>query len=237
MVVAVRNLLDILATPTEVFTRVKEKPDWFWAFACISVLSIAMAFFTLPLSKRIAMIALEGTGTLDETQIQKAISLSERLQYIGLLAIPVLFLLRWTILASVLYFSAILLGAQELQFKKVFSVLVYAETILLLVAVINILLLHIKGVESILHPTDLQAIVGLDILMRDRRANLPLFTLLNSINVFSLWYVATLSIGVSVITNFSKLKSAVIVSSVWLLAIGFQVALAAIYARDSAELG
>jgi hypothetical protein len=137
-------------------------------------------------------------------------------------------LLRWSVLGALLYFSAIILGATELRFKQVYAALVFSEMILVLMGVINILLLYIKGIESIQNITDLQAIVGLDYFLSDKAADPPLFTFLNSVNIFNIWYVATLSIGLSVITGFSKLKSAVLVSAVWLLGVGFQVALAAI---------
>ncbi len=55
----------------------------------------------------------------------------------------------------------------------------FAEMILLLMGIINLLLLHLNGIDSINHITDLQAIVGLDFLLSDKTANLPFFTFSN----------------------------------------------------------
>ena len=141
-------------------------------------------------------------------------------------------LFRWLILAAVLYFTSILIGAEQAKFKTFYAVTVYSELILVLMGIVNILLLHIKGIDNLQHITDLQAIIGLDYFLSDKTTNIPLFTFLNSINIFSIWYIATLTLGVSIGTNFSRLKSALLVSTVWLLGLGFQVALVEISSRS-----
>lgn len=226
MTVAHSNILNVFATPTEVFLKVEQNPRWLGAFGFIAVVSIIVAVFTAPFAREITLLAL--SQKLQPDQATQAVAMSQRFQYIGMAVTPLLLLLRWLVIAAVFYFLAILLGTEALKFKTVYAVVVYSEMILLLMGVINILVLYLKGIGSVHHITDLQAILGLDILLTDRSANLPLFTLLNSINVFSIWYLGTLTIGISVITNFSKLKSAVLVTSGWLLGVGFQVAFAAI---------
>ncbi len=205
------------------------------AFVIISLITVGVAWFLAPLSQQIIHSML--SGKLDEEQIQQSLAVVERFKYIGFAAAPVTLLLRWSILAALLYFSSVLLDAEgAFKFKTVFAVVVHSELILLLMAVINVLLLYAKGPETVDHVTDLQAIVGLDILVPDNISSLPLFTFLSNINIFSIWYVATLAIGISVITNFSRLKSAILVSVVWLLGVGFQVALTAISVNSQLAL-
>lgn len=237
MLLVLTNLINIYATPTDAFLNIKEKPQWIVAFCFIAFATIVAAFFTGPLTIQIMHVTLSQSGNLEKEQIERAIAFSERFQYIGLAIAPIYLLLRWLVIAGVLYFLAILLGTEALKFKTVYTVVVYSEMILLLMGVINILLLYLKGVDSVHHITDLQAIVGLDVLLTDKTANLPLFTLLNSVNVFSIWYLATLTIGISIATNFSKLKAGVLVTSVWLIGVGFQVALTAISSNFSAAMG
>ena len=224
MVVALSSILNIFALPTEVFHNIKASPKWLSAFCIIAIISIICGYFILPFSQRIMIETL--SSKMDTEQVQKAISLSERFKYIGLLFVPLILLIKWLFLTLFLYFSAILLNAQEINFKTVFTVVVYSECIVLLMGIINLFLLYVKGVDSINNMIDLQVIVGLDYFLTDKPHNIPFFTFLNSFNVFSVWYVATLAIGVSVVTSFSKLKSAILVSSIWLLGVGSQVALA-----------
>jgi len=224
MAVTLSSIINIFAVPTEVFHNIKASPKWLTAFCFITIISIIYGYFMLPFSQRIMIESF--SSKMDTEQVQKAISISERFKYIGLLFVPLILLIKWLFLSLFLYFSAILLNAQEVNSKAVFTVVVHSELILLLMGVFNLLILYLKGVESINNITDLNAIIGLDYFLADRSHNIPLFTFLNNLNVFSLWYVATLAIGISVLTNFSKLKSVILVSSIWLLGIGMQVALA-----------
>lgn len=234
MAVAIANIFNVFATPTEVFQDVREKPTWLIPFLFIAVVALGVAFFTVPIIKRVTYLTL--SSTMQQQQLQQALAISERAAYFGIVLAPLLLLFRWLFLATVLYFVSILLGAEQTKFKVFYAVPVYSELILALMEVVNILLLYIKGVENLQHSTDLQAIVGLDYFLPDKVSNLPLFTFLNSVNVFSIWYVATLAVGVSVITNFTKLKSAVIVTTVWLFGVAFQVVLAMISSQVSAGL-
>ncbi len=147
------TLFNIFATPTEAFENLKERPGWLFAFAIISFVAIGIAFFTIPLTDQIAQLAL--SRSLNKAQIRQALAVSEQLKYIGLAFVPAQLLFRWLFFSAMLYFSAILLGAKEVRFKQVYAILVFAEMILLLMSIINILLLYIKGIDNI-HQTKRQ---------------------------------------------------------------------------------
>lgn len=229
MAIAISNIVNIFATPTEVFENIKSTPKWLIVFCLISVISIIYGYFMLPFSQQIMVETL--SAKMDIEQVQKTMALSTRFQYIGLLFVPITMLIRWLLVSSFLYFGAILFEANEIRYKTLFAVVVYAELILTLMGVINTQLLYIKGVDAIHQITDLQAVIGLDFLITDKLNNIPLFTFLNSFNVFTIWYVTTLTIGISVITNLNKLKSALLVSTIWLLGVGVQVAVALLSAN------
>ena len=126
----------------------------------------------------------------------------------------------------------IIFDGVQTGFKYIYAGVVHAEVILSLAGIVNILL-YVRGIDNIQDPTDLVAVVGMDYFISDRSSNMPLFTFLSSINIFSIWYLVTLSIGISILTGFGKLKSGIVVTSVWLLSVGYQVALVG-FARPSA---
>jgi hypothetical protein len=229
VVIALSNIVNIIATPTEVLQKIKTNPKWIPSFCFITIVSIICGYFILPFSQRIMIETL--SSKLDTEQIQKAISISERFKYIGFLFVPFVLLFKWSFITLLLYFGGILLNAQEINFKTVFSIVVYSEYIVSFMGIINLLLLYIKGVDSINNVTDLQVIVGLDYFLTDKLHNIPFYTFLNSFNVFSMWYITTLTIGISIVTSFSKLKSAILVLSIWLFGVGVQVALAMVSAN------
>jgi hypothetical protein len=96
---------------------------------------------------------------------------------------------------------------------------------------LNILLLYSRGSIGVRDVTDMQALVGLDLFLRDKSSNPPLFVLLNSVNPFSLWYLGVLTIGVSVVSKLGKLKAGIVVTAVWVLGVLIQVATTAVGTR------
>jgi len=224
MVMMLADIFDILASPTDTFNELKDRPRWFFAFVIISVISIGVAWFLAPLSEHVTYEML--AARLGEEEAQKAVAFADRLKYLSVLFVPLGLLLRWLVVSAFLYFSSVILEAPpNLKFKNVYVVVVYSEVILVLAGIVNLLLLYLKGVDSIHTATDLQAVVGLDILLRSKTANIPVYILLNAVNVFNLWYLVVLSIGMSIVTNFGKLKSFGLVTFTWSLGVGYQALL------------
>ncbi|MCL5020797.1 MAG: hypothetical protein M1339_03860 [Bacteroidetes bacterium] len=221
------NLIDVLALPTEVFTQLNRRPRWFVPFVLLSAVYVIVGWFMLPFSIHLEYNML--SARLGPGAAKQVISISERVGDIDLFFKPALLLLKWALFAAILYSLCILLdAAPPLRFRLFFSVIAFSEAIPGFMSVVNILVLYAKGISSVRNVTDLKAIIGLDFFMKNKMSNLPLFILLNNINVFTIWYVATLAIGISVITGFRKIKSALIVTGVWLLGIAFQMVISAI---------
>jgi hypothetical protein len=224
MAIALSNIINIFATPTEVFQNIKTTPKWLIAFLFIAVVSIIFGLLLLPFMQKIMEQTL--LAKMSDEQVQQTLSTMTGFRTLGLLLAAVPLLIKLLLYSLFLYLSAIIFDAQEINFKNIYAVVVHSELILLLMGVFNVLILLIKGVDAVNNITDLNAIIGLDYFLADKSHSIPLFTFLNSFNVFSVWYVATLTIGISVVTGFSKQKSAILVSSIWLLGVGLQVALA-----------
>lgn len=221
--ISIITLINILASPRESFVEMKDQPRWAFPFFFMSIVAIGVAFLTAPFSREIIRVTL--SAVLDEENVEQSLSMMEKSQYFGLVLVPGFLLLKWMAIATVLYLLSGIFGTQEQKFKECFVVVVYSEIILILMSIVTVLLLHLKGFDSLHHPTDLQPVIGLDVFMADKASNLPLFTILNSVNPFSIWYLAVLSLGFSIMTNFSKARSTVLVTTVWLLGVGLQVAL------------
>lgn len=225
MALTLKNLLAVFAAPTEVFHRLKPNPQWLGAYLLVVLASIVIPVFGYPLSRPLMLQTISHAGGLEGAQLEQALEKAKQFQYWGSLLIPLVLLIKWGALAGLLYSLAILAGSEQIRFKELFAVFVFAEMIPLLMAVVNILLLYTRAPESIHHITDLQAIIGLDVLMSDKTSDLPLFTLLNNLNVFNVWYVGVLSIGLSIMSGLGRIRSVGIVTTAWLLGVGFQVAM------------
>jgi len=222
------NLLNVLATPTDVFASLKERPRWVVAFVVITVASIAIAWLMIPFSQQIALVAL--SGRLSGERLHQVLSMAGRFSYIGLAEVPFTLIIKWAVVAAILFLLCYLLEApNELKYRKFFAVVVFSEVILLFMSVVNILILYLKGAGNVQSVADLAPVdvyAGLGFLVKANGKNLPLYSLLSNINVFAIWYIITLTVGVSVLTGYRKLKSAGIVTAVWFLGVVLQVVMA-----------
>lgn len=234
MALAIANIFNIFTTPTDVFLNLKQRPTWVPAFVFIAAVSMTVALATFPLTSHITHAAF--AQQLDKAGLDRAEEISERLKWAGIALMQVMLLLRWLMFSAFLYFIAILMDA-EVSFKTVYALTVHSEMIIMLMAVLNILLLYAKGTDRIVQMADLQAIVGLDYFLKNRAANPALFAFLNSINIFNIWYIATLGIGMSVVASLNRIKSTVLVAFVFFLGVGFQVVLTAITSNSGIGKG
>jgi hypothetical protein len=74
---------------------------------------------------------------LTQERISEIIELNKRLQWIGYVALPVLVLLKWVIIAGVVY-AGVFLFNQKILFMDCFRIIMFAELVLILVAIIKL---------------------------------------------------------------------------------------------------
>lgn len=108
MALALTNLVNIFATPGDVFEKLKRNPQWLIAFLGISGVSVGIGLLTLPFAEQAAMLTLP--ANLGDEQVRSAVAMSRRLGYISLGLVPVVYLIRWLLVSAFLYFLSLLLG-------------------------------------------------------------------------------------------------------------------------------
>lgn len=209
--------------------ELKNRPRWIVPFGALAPMSIAAAFLTSKFSSELAASKL--LGKFSDVHVASALEMIGTVQILSAVLSPVALLLKWVIVSALIYLFAVVLGSVDARFKQVYVIVVHAETILVLMSLLNILLLYLKGPVNIREVSDLQALVGLDIFLHDKSSNPPLFVLLNSINAFSLWYLALLTIGISVVSKLGRIKAGVAVTGVWVLGVLVQMASSALGTR------
>ncbi|MBN1397902.1 MAG: YIP1 family protein [Bacteroidetes bacterium] len=235
MAAVVSDIINVFSSPRDVFMDLKANPKWLAAFMIISIVSIICGYFLFPFLQIVMDASLP--ANINDEQVEHAQSMMKGFRIIGLFLGLIPLIIKWLFISALLYYGAILLNSEQIGFKSVFSAVVYSEFILLMMSIFNLLILYIKGTDSINTAVDLNAIVGLDFFMTDKSTNLPLFTLLNNINLFSIWYVTVLAVGIYTIAGLSKAKSVILASSVWLVLLGIQVAFAVLSERFQGMMG
>jgi hypothetical protein len=227
MVTIARNIIDTFANPTDAFRNIAESPKWFFVFILIGGISIGIALLLHPYVRHVTFLMLPQDTT--DPEMYSILEFIDRISMIGYIINPLIMLLRWVIIGAMIYWLAIIMNAGAFKYNQLYSSIVYAELILVVMSIVNVIILYYRGLESVAHPYDLQAIVGLEVLLWGWENYEFLYIVLKSINVFTIWYIAVLTIAVSVIGKINKYKSAVIVCIVWFVVVVFQAVFASIF--------
>lgn len=190
------NLFCIIAHPRTVFADVQHHPRWFFPLVVLSfsngiVLSVPQLLLLHPPEFSLADV----------------------------LGLSIVSFLRWicasAFLASLVFLSAGMLNRQEypLTYKEVLSTVVFCQIVFLFESSTLTVLSLFNGLTG--RPVLEARIVGLDILAILMTLPSTVVMILQKVNFFSIWFVSILSIGVSVVSGISRMKSAVLTLLLW----------------------
>lgn len=206
-------LYNILFRPTIFFSRLNNYPRWVYPYILICATTIVVALLNLPFSQHVIVATLKKTMNYDSAVFSA--ENTKNLRLIGIYLVPIERGVRWVVYALAVYCCTLLINSRETTFKKTFGVVVSAETVFAIMSVLNTLILHYKGLSSITDAIDLNVIVGLDVFLIDKYSNKLLYTLLSNINIFSVWHIVLMSIGISITASIKKIDAYIIISSFW----------------------
>jgi hypothetical protein len=212
--------------PTETMRYLAQHPGrkWVLPFVLMIVVSTFSTWLAAPyaseFSQAIAQQQMAQSGLTPE-QIEQAMASSAMFNsplaltafgFVGSLFIPLI----WLLTATLFYLIGTLTGADEMTFGSMFAVVSWANIPLIFqTAVVTVLTILLNTYP--VYP-GLGALVSSGDLMQDS-GNI-LIPILSFIDPFRLWAVFLLVVGVSVVTQFSTMKSLLIVSLYVALAIG-----------------
>jgi hypothetical protein len=193
---AVLDLFRVLYEPGAVFERLRDRPRILVPMVSIVMLTLALGFVAKPYFEAAlgAMMAQQAQGaanpmspgTLATIQIVSASAF-----------MPVVILIG----AGILWVAVSLFGA-DASYRKLLSVQSHAMILYVAQLVAGIVVLSMRGVESVTSVADLQPAFGLDLLMPDAKGYLG--AVLKGVNVFSVWGVVLQGIGITKTHNTSR---------------------------------
>ena len=144
---------------------------------------------------------------------------------------PVLLVIWYVIVAAVLLGAFRLMGGDG-TFKQAFSATIYAWIPLTLLSIITTVVVLARGSFD---PTMAATLVRSNPAFLTTPGGQPvLFTLLSSLDLFTIWTVILLIFGFSALSRLSKGKSAAIVITLWLALVFVKVGFAALTAARTA---
>jgi hypothetical protein len=230
-----RRLLNIFFAPSKTFTDLRRSANWWAPFLIIVIVSTSFVYVVdqkvgfrkvfenliqlqpkqadrierLPADQREALMRKQAAGT-------RIVSY----------AFPVALLVLYTVTAGIL-FASIKFGANaEVNFKTLFALVVYSRLPALIMPLLAILSL-VAGVSGDAFNLENPAATNPGYFL-DPSASPVLRTLLTSIDVFSIWTMILVAIGISCISKVKRGTAFAIVFGWWLLLLLIRVGWAAV---------
>lgn len=211
------NVFLVLASPREVFTQVAESARWKIAFGVVIALAMLISWFMIPaIEQPLRKIYERSFGGNPGSTAAGAMMRS--MIVIELLIEPAAKVVRWIVLsAGLTWLCRMLLDRRDISLKRFFPIAVYSESIIILVSLMNLLVVHARGLDRIETAADLNPVNrGLDSLILNTGSNPALTALLNQVNVASVLYLILLSSGVSAATGIRRTASIGVSGAAWL---------------------
>jgi hypothetical protein len=212
-----RGLIDVFVNPAALFERLRDRPDWLIPLLVGSCVLLVVQYFLHPYSSRAAL----GMIT-DSTPPQMAQALREQATKPPgwtLLFQPFGYVLFCLIGAGILTGLAAMFTAKG-KFKPIFSAFVYAKLVVLPALLLSLLIVRLRGVESVNSMMDVMWTLGPAMFVTDNKL---LFNVLTQINLFEAWYVILLVIAIQKITGGSRGSSIAVVAIYWILGAATQI--------------
>jgi uncharacterized membrane protein len=216
-----QNLIDILASPMAVFTRLKEKPSFLfpWLLITLAVASIQTGFFLLVdhdyLVDQLVEQAMASNPTAGENQLRQNLSAVNPSVFAASSAVAGFLVLTVIMALNAVYLNFMAKFSHgQYSFKSWFSMMAWTGIPGLFVALaawVSILTAS-NGLISLasLQPLSLDSLLGLDSGNR----------MLQSINLPQFWSMGLMVVGYKQWTGASTLKSAVITLAPYALIYG-----------------
>jgi hypothetical protein len=204
-----KQLLTTLLAPQRGTAELTATPRWGSAFLLLALTSVALRWIAQPFIVQSTLAHLPPSVTEADKQVVIDNLMMELPATLGFL--PIRLLIGWGAFAVVVFFvTRALAPLNKVRFRQIFSLEVHAEATSVIAHAASVVAMVLSPKATIqTTPFSLAQVVNGGSFVVD--------SLLTSLNIFTLWQVVILTIGLSSISGFRKGKSAVIVLLVWTL--------------------
>jgi hypothetical protein len=201
------NPFMFLVTPRKVYETMKLKPRWLVPFVVVVFGLVVKTFLS------------NSWGTQEYTF---QVYLLSFYIFVSTFLVGVL----WSAISTFLYLSMLLMNTHEhVTYKHVFALVSYCGMIILLGEISNYLLVSSNILNSMLYVVPKRYPMGLDIFTLGNNTHPALAIFLHSINPFSIWYFAVLSMGLSEVAGLCKTKARILSFIMWVIAVGLAMSM------------
>ncbi|MBI5471409.1 MAG: hypothetical protein HY961_03600 [Ignavibacteriae bacterium] len=212
------TVFTFLFAPRKTIAQISARPAWLATFAILASLTIALTVLLHPFVANETLAHLPDSATPHEKEVIRLFLQHELIKQCFFL--PIRLLAGWAAFAFTLYLIVRSLSPlSSLQFKKIFTLTLHAEFILLLGKTATLISLYVAN-DTITNRTSL---IPFSLAAFIPTNDIITFSLYNSLNFFTLGYTALLIFGVLKCTELSFPKSLLAVLLAWFVYLLFNI--------------
>ncbi len=217
----VSNVASVFTSPGVVAREIAETPHWILPFVIVLavtfVTSVVTHQYQVEYQRPAVEKVLRDAGRDEEEIASRFESTPGRKLTGGLAAVAFVVVFLMLIPAAILNGVSTIAG-EKAGFRRTFSLLTHASLIVALGQIVRLPLILVKGSFDV--RTSVAAFA------RSVAVESPLGTLLNSLDIFSVWMLVAVCVGFAVLAGVSIKKSTAIVVGLWAAGIALLVGLA-----------
>lgn len=204
------SLVDIFVDPRKVFERIDSGLEWWKGFIVIVIVMLLLMWAQAPINMYVMSLNERG---LDEEQLELMMQNMEKFSFVKYIVAPIMILIIYLLCALVVNIAGNLMSGRS-NYRKALGLCTFAGFIPLVEQIISVIIIRMRGVESIQSAEDAQISLSLAPLFSD--AGNFFTSLLKSLSIFSIWYYVVLVLGISAIYRINAKKSAVPAVILWI---------------------
>jgi hypothetical protein len=220
---AFQRIIGVLFSPDATLASIARRPDWVLPLVILLIMSLGAGVI---IAQHVdfgaaAREAMEQNKNASPEQIDRGVKMAASIGKVMTYLSPVLSAISLLIIAGVLLLAFRLFGGEG-DFKQAFSVTCYSSMPGVIKSVIMMIIILAKG--GMIPGQELATLVRSNLgFLVDYKANPMAFAVLSSIDIFSIWFLALMIIGFAYLARVSRVKSAVIIISLWLVVLCFKL--------------
>jgi hypothetical protein len=215
------RIAGVLTSPISTFEDIARRPNVLGPLGVLMALTILFTVLIVPrvdfaATYREAFDGMNMPADRMEKSIRMAAAVGKATAYFG----PLLQILAFAVIAGVLLIAFRMFGGEG-DYKQAFSTTLYSWFPICIKSILASIVLMTRKVISLNDMANpLRSNLAFTV---DMKSQPILFSLLGSLDIFTIWTIVLMVIGFAALSRFSKVKSAVIIVSIWLVVVLFKV--------------
>ena len=211
-----QRIIGVLFNPGATFESIVRRPNILGPFLIFVVISIVSAIGVAMKAdfNALAREAVESNPSITPDKVDGAVNMTKGIMKVSMYASPILIVLVLVIAAGICLLAFKVLGGEG-DFNQALSVTTYAWFPRLIRGVLGAIVMLSKGSFTMYElQNPLMSNLGF---LFDPKTQPVQYAIGSSLDIFNIWSLVLLIIGLAAMSKFSKAKSAVIVISLWLV--------------------